>query len=137
MTLCPDHSTVVSTVVVPVSTTICPVTEWETPEPTSYPTPPPATYSVGSPEPAGTPTDYPVAPPASTVLPPPPPPPPASVPEESAAAEVPAATESSYGTITAPSPTNSDLTPVTAGAAQNVQRAGGALAVVALVAALI
>jgi len=126
VTLCPAHSTVVTTVVIPVSTTICPITYSETPQPswTSYPQ---ASVTLVAP------TGYPTAVPSYTEVPPPPPP--ASSYEASAPPPAPTAAETSVGTIGAPTPTTSGLTEVTAGAA--IQRAGGALAVVALAAALI
>lgn len=136
VTLCPSHSTVVTTITVPVSTTICPVTT-ELPPP-----PPPSTGSAPPPPPPpqpsvsltlGSPSEYPTAAPSTGSLVPPPPPPPASSSEVAPPVIIPTGT--SVGTIGAPSPTSSGFAEITAGAAQNVQRAGGALAAVALAAA--
>lgn len=126
VTLCPAHSTAVTTIVIPVSTTICPITYSEAPTPTPYPT---ATWEA--------PTGYPTAAPSSSELPPPPPAPESSY--EASAPPAPGPTEeaTSVGTINIPSATTSGLAAVTAGASQNIQRAGGALAAVALAAALI
>jgi hypothetical protein len=91
VTKCPPHNIVTTTVTIPVSTTICPVTETEAPPP---PPPPPSTVT---------------SPPTLSV---------------------------SLGTTGLPSKTSAP--PFTAGAAEHgVQRAGGALAVIAVAAALL
>ncbi|KAK5663183.1 hypothetical protein OQA88_6600 [Cercophora sp. LCS_1] len=114
---CPAHSTVITTVIVPISTTVCEVTGTPTkvppPPPTLVPPPPPVISSK------------PVPPPPASVPPPPPPPkPPVSTPTKS------------IGTITPPSATKPPGAVVTAGAAQNAKVAGGALAALAAAAAL-
>ena len=113
---CPAASTVLTTVIIPVSTTICPVTTTYPPKP-PHPTPAPPP----PPPPPSPPSVKPPPPPPVSVKPPPPPPPP---------------TSKSIGTITPPSPTKPPGAVVTAGAAQNVQKAGGALAALAVAAAL-
>ena len=154
---CPAHSTVVTTVTVAVSTTVCPVTT----APPAPPAPPVASPSP-SPSPPVVPSvswSLPPAPPASVQPPPPPPPvsiqpPPASVvppspppppalssvappPPPSAPPVVPSVA-TSVGTISPPVPTKTSPPPaiVTAGAVQNAQLAGGALAAIAIAAAL-
>ncbi|KAK4682854.1 hypothetical protein QC764_119860 [Podospora pseudoanserina] len=97
---CPAHSTVLTTVTIPVSTTICPVTETEAPPPP----PPPTTVLLPS---SSSPVTTPAPPPPTTI-----------------------------GTIIPPPITTTTGRPVTAGAA-TMQKAGGALAVIAVAAALL
>lgn len=119
---CPATSTRVTTVIVPVSTTICPVAT-----PTSsdkpYPTPPSPTKPPPPPPPPPTSTDKPKTLPPPVTAPPPPPKPPVTT------------TAKSIGTTgLPPKPTATSV--VTAGAA-HLQRAGGALAAIAVAAVLL
>ncbi|KAK3943103.1 hypothetical protein QBC46DRAFT_422242 [Diplogelasinospora grovesii] len=123
---CPAQSTVVTTVVIPVSTTICPVTPTSIPSvapPPSPPASPPSSWRAPPPPPAGSSSAW-VAPS-----------PPAVTSAVNTAPPTTPTITTSVGTIAPPSKTTSTLSPVTAGAAQNFQRAGGALAAVAAVAA--
>lgn len=122
-TLCPATSTRVTTVIVPVSTTICPVETLSSSK--AYPTPPSPT-KPHPPPPPPTSTDKPkYLPPPVTSAPPPPPPKP------------PVTTAKSIGTTgLPPKPSPTKPTIVTAGAA-HVQRAGGALAAIAVAAVLL
>lgn len=112
---CPAESTVYTTVTIAVSTTVCPVTETPAPPPTYPAAPPPAkpTYPAAPP-----PAAQPPAPPAAQ-----PPAPPAAPP--------------AVGTVTPVKPTPTKPTVVVTAGAAPLQRAGGALAAVAIAAALI
>ncbi|KAK3989119.1 hypothetical protein QBC44DRAFT_88585 [Cladorrhinum sp. PSN332] len=136
---CPAHSTVLTTVTIPVSTTVCPVTET-----TEAPPPPPPPTSVAPPPPPPSSSTYTPTKSHAPPPPPPPPPPPSSIiippPVTTATPTVtPTPTTSkSFGTITQPSKTSTTgQAVVTAGAEKNIQRAGGALAVIAVAAALL
>ncbi|TQN66602.1 hypothetical protein CSHISOI_08830 [Colletotrichum shisoi] len=143
VTNCPGKGggTQYETVTVPAIVTICPVPVEPIPGPTSPPAAPPPAPTAPPAEPVPSAPSPPKTL-SSVVIPPPVSSGPAEVPPvPSSPPEAPPATTTrpSVGTITRPNPTaTSGRAAVTAGAAQNVQRAGGVLvAAVAAVAAFI
>ncbi|KAL2141706.1 hypothetical protein VTI28DRAFT_2072 [Corynascus sepedonium] len=145
---CPGHGVIVTTVTIPVSTTVCPVTE--TTE--TSPPPPPPTSTVPPPPPPPPPTETTSAPPHHSPSPKPPPPPPASSssnsnstssvappPPPPVTSNKPTPSKTTTLTTLAPTTTRTTATgettaPVTAGAAQ-VGRVRGSLAGLAVAAA--
>jgi hypothetical protein len=123
---CPVHKTTVTTVTIPVTTTICPVPITEGPPP-----PPPKTTSVVVLPPPKTTTPVVVAPPPPVKSTTPAPPPSKPAPP----ATTPSPIISTVGTVTRPAatPTSSRVV-VTAAAVPNAKRAGGALVAVAVAA---